>query len=120
MNDYIIEPMWVYWISVIGALKSVCTAIAVCSAAAFVVALIELLCNLEWTEDTEYCAAKTALIITAPLLLIFTAAAIFIPSTKVLIEMEVAKIATKEHLTMTAEALKSVVDYVADTIRSLK
>lgn len=121
MNTYIIDPMWIYWINVCGALKGVAIGIAIVAVSAMVIALIGMAENARYgVEDKDYRSARKVFWISLPILLVFTFAAIFIPSTKLLMEMEVAKLATRENIELSVDALKSVVDYIAETIKSIK
>ena len=119
--DYIINPMWVYWINVLGDAKWVSLAFAI---AAWIVAFIAGLVMADnytyGPEDKDYKKCKAIFKRAIPVAIIFTLAAVFIPTTKVMVEMMVARLATKENIELTAESLKSIVDYIAETIKSVK
>jgi len=121
MNSYIIDPKWIYWINVCGAIKGISIGIASCAFITFVIALIGAISNAEYgKDDKDYRMSKVALWISIPILIIFTAAAVFIPSTKLMVEMEVARLATKENVELSLESLKSLVDYIVETIKKIK
>lgn len=121
MNTYIIDPMWIYWINVCDALKGVSIGIAVLAAIALVIAMVCMAENAKYgVEDKDYLSSRKAFLISLPICLFFTMASIFIPSTKTLIEMAVAKLATQENIELSVDALKFVVDYIVETIKSIK
>lgn len=121
MNNYIIDPAWVYWINVCGTLKYVSIGVAAVAGIALVAALCVMAENAGYDSlDKGYRLARKAFLISLPALLVFLGAAIFIPSTKLLMEMEVAKLATRENIELSVDALKSVVDYIVEAIKSVK
>ena len=119
--DFIINPAWVYWANVLGDLKIVCTILAVFAGIAVVIGTVVLAINKEYGEnDEDYLAGRTTLRVSLPVFIFCFLVAIFAPSTKLLVEMLVAKLATKQNIELTAESLKQIVDYIAETIKSLK
>lgn len=119
--DYIINPMWIYWANVLGDLKIICTILAVFAGIAVIIGVVVLATNEEYGEnDEDYIAGRTMLRISLPVFIICLLVAVFAPSTKVLIEMLVAKLATKQNIELTTESLKQIVDYIAETIKSIK
>ena len=115
--DYIINPSWFYWISVLDVLRMVFIAV-------FVVAVFLLLVCIasiigDWDELEEGRTKKYTVILgvvcTALLLSI-----IFIPSKQVLMEMMIAKYATHENAHVAVETVKSAVDYIIEAIKDLK
>ena len=119
--DYIINPMWIYWANVLGDLKLICCILAVLSGIAAAIAIGVMLCNKQYGEnDDDYKTGRACTRIFLPLFIVTSIVAVFAPSTKVLVEMLVAKLATKQNIELTAESLKQIVDYIAETIKSLK
>lgn len=119
--EYIIDPKWVYWINVCGDIKGLAIGVAVCAFVALIVAFVTMGTNAEYgKDDTDYKIGKRIFYISLPVFIVFLIAAVFVPSTKVLLEMMVAKLATKNNIDLTVDSLKSVVDYIAETIKSLR
>lgn len=119
--DYIINPAWVYWINVLSGLKIAFVCFAVLLAFAIVMEVIVAAENRGFgADDKDYIAAKTMLKHTAPFFVVFLLAAVFIPSKQTMLQMMVARLATRQNIELTVDGLKSVVDYIAETVKSLK
>lgn len=114
--NYIIDPMWFYWISVIDCFKIVvCCLYAVC----LIGAVVSFGCHFDAYEDD----AKTLMKLCRIFLIAFAVLSlllIFVPSKSTLIEMMIARTATKQNAEMTLDAIKSAVDYVSNAIQSAK
>ena len=121
MTDYIINPMWIYWAHVLDGLKIACIIIAVFAAISTVIGVIIIAVNKQYGEDDEdYETGKTVFRYSLPIFVFSFLAGTLIPSEKTLVEMLVAKLATKQNIELTVDGLKQLVDYIAETIRSLK
>ena len=113
--EYYISPSWIYWINVIGSLRTLFISLMVFSVVGALITAIIVAENLI-KENTG-----TKLEITACVIFIISLfGVIFVPSKEVLIEMEVAKLATKQNVELTVESLKSIVDYIIDAVAKLK
>jgi hypothetical protein len=116
--DYIINPMWIYWINVLSGLKilsSVLTGIAIgCALIAGVTWISTSLSDeeeksvLKWLRIFFFCALGFAMI------------AIFIPSKETMIEMLVARFATRSNIALGVEQVKEIVDYIIATLNAMK
>ena len=119
--EYIINPSWVYWINVVGDIKIACIIFAFVAWIVATIGGVEIAVGHDFGHDDEdYILGKKILTITVPIAVACTIAFVFIPSTKILVEMMVAKLATKQNIELTVESLKSLVDYIAETIESIK
>lgn len=119
--DYIINPSWVYWINVLGDFKIVSIVVAIVSFFAVVIGVVVACENKGYGKDDEdYKTGKAVLRFSVPIFTLSLLFAIFIPSTRTMLEMLVAKLATKQNVELTVEGLKSCVDYIAETIKSLR
>ena len=122
MNNYIIDPAWIYWVNICEAVKIVFITIAVLSAcvlAAFLI--IPFVDKLVFDDvDADHAKAKKFIRFVIPVTLLSTAAAIFIPDATTLIGMKVTELIHQSNIDLSADALKSVVDYIVDAIKSLK
>ncbi len=126
--DYIINPMWFYWLSVADGLKTFFIAATVILGAScivlFIVACVYKSFGSGYSEDDEDNVKAKIYFRTVKLLIIVTSVcavvSIFIPSRNTLIEMQVAKFATYENAEWTIDTIKSAVDYIVQSINSLK
>ena len=114
--NYIIDPMWFYWVQIINALRIACIAgiaISVFIAVFGGLAINDFVCN----EGKAY---KVLFITCGIVFTISVIGAIFIPSRDTLISMMVAKYATYDNAQSVVDAVKSAVDYVVQAIQSVK
>lgn len=114
MNGYIINPARFYWVDVVDAVK--CFAIV----SAIILLLGAGLVGFMFMDDVFADERKRFGKIIPKVAIvgvIFLLAAIFIPSKETLIEMQVAKYATWENAEWTVDAIKDVVDYIANAIK---
>lgn len=114
--DYIIDPMWFYWISAINCFKHLACFLDI---ACFIGAGVSLGCHFDAYEDD----AKKLMKLCRIFLFAFAVLSlliIFVPSKSTLIEMMIARTATKQNAEMTLDAIKSAVDYVINAIQSAK
>lgn len=122
MTNYIIDPAWIYWANICEAVKTMFIVIAVLSASVLVALLIATVADeLVFDDvDADYAKIKKLIRFVIPVTLLSTAAAIFIPDATTLIEMKVTELVTRNSIELSGDAIKSVVDYIVDAIKSLK
>lgn len=136
MENYIINPMWFYWLHVVNnlgnllwVLAGIAGIAAICLGAFFVnykcYAASELKAYGE--DDRDYKRGiSSAAILRKPFLIssvvatILTLLAEFCPSRDTLISMMVAKFATYDNAQWTVDAIKSAVDYIVQAIQSVR
>lgn len=126
--NYIINPIWFYWMSVVDAVKGILLTLTIISSIAFLFLAIARVVTFVETvneDDNEEVvkvksALKKAFNIVLGVLIISTIATIFIPPKNTLIEIQVAKYATYENTEQMVENIKIAVDYVVESIKSLK
>lgn len=122
--NYIINPMWFYWINVADGLNmAFCVAAAILGGAEIIMAVYAILSYSLGKDygpnDRDLKTAKAMIkpiIICGIVLVVVLIAAIFIPSKNTLIEMQVAKYLTYENAEWTVETVKSAVNYIVDAI----
>lgn len=112
--NYIVDPSWVYWMNVADAIKCVAMVVGGVFGLISIIATPVMLADYD-REDVRKLVIPF-IVLTAVLLL----AGVFIPSKKTLITMKVAELATKENITLTAQQLKEIVDYIINAIKELK
>lgn len=122
--NYIINPMWFYWINVADGLHTMfCVAFVILGLAEIVLATIAV-CSYSMgkdygpgDKDLQTAKAMIKPIIACGIVLaVAVAGAVFMPSKNTLIEMQVARYATYENAEWTVETVKSAVDYIVDAI----
>lgn len=115
--NYIINPMWFYWINVVDTLRLVVSVTICISTAAALVAAIIAVVNSDWQDDGEYKLAVKVFKRMIALFVILCVALVFLPSKNTLIEMQIARYATQENAELTIDAIKSAVDYIVQAIK---
>ena len=121
--DYIINPMWFYWLQVADAVKSECIILTVIIGSILVIAAF--VCGV-WTifgdnYYTDECAKLIKYIKRlVPIFIITTLCVIFVPSKRTLIEMEIAKHATYSNVESVKEQIKDATDYILDKLEGDK
>ena len=117
--EYIIEPRWFYWMSIVDRVGFTSTLIAVFSGIVCMVAVIFYFCaKTEHEDDSALVVTKfliIGLIVFIPSILI----AIFIPSREILIGTKVLELATYENIALTKDSIIELVDYVINAIAQL-
>lgn len=118
--NYIINPMWFYWLSVLSVLKNVAIAATVMGIIACLICFIVKICNVQYAYDRyreccEYASYHTSKKLLNKILvptIICLMLSIFLPNKETLIEMQVAKIVTVDNVKLTFNAVKEAVDYI--------
>ena len=116
--NYIVDPSWVYWMNISDAMKMVCLLIGGIGMVAMIIAVP--ICVAEAFDDSDYATIRKWAIPIASVSIILILAGVFIPSKETLITMKVAELATKENITLTAQQLKEIVDYIINALKELK
>ena len=110
--DYIINPMWFYWLSVVDNLRVAATIFAI--VAGIIVGIVLMTFFL---DDINIFKEHLILGVSGVLLFIASVIAlIFIPSKQTLIEMEVAKHSTYSNVESVKEQIKDATDYILDRL----
>ena len=110
--DYIINPMWFYWLSVVNNLKVAATIFTIVTGI-----IVGVVLMIFFLDDINI--FKDHMILGVSVVLIFIASAIaliFIPSKQTLIEMEIAKHATYSNVESVKEQIKDAADYILDRL----
>lgn len=120
--NYIINPAWFYWMQLASGMKVVAGVFLGLSCVLFLGLFIVLLTNMDFCdyEDDDvkrYMKWTKRCAMLCIVLAVITAA---IPSKDTLIEMRIAKYATVENANWTLETIKSAVDYIVESIKSMK
>lgn len=116
--SYYINPWWFYWARVSSAFKGLATAgAAICAFLA--VAVITAICGGGFDEEDKEKAERGFVALLA-LTLLFTLAAVFIPNRDTLLEMQIARLVTRENVAGAVDSIKTVVDYIIGAVKSLK
>lgn len=127
--NYIINPSWFYWLGVVNSMRGFMLVAFIVAIIIIGVSLIIIPVNVKMIQDyPSICddERKAVRFFTKALKVAIGVGVasglflVFVPSKETLIEMMVAKQATYENATWTVDALKSAVDYVVQSIQSLK
>ena len=116
--NYIVDPSWVYWMNTADVIKIMCLIIGGAGMLAMIIAVP--ICVMEAFDDDDYATIRKWAIPISSISIIFILAGVFIPPKETLITMKVAELATKENITLTAQQLKEIVDYIINAIKELK
>jgi len=108
--NYIINPMWFYWLNVCDGFKIFLIVFSVLYGISIIVTLIEFV-----VENNKFPKWKIIFYI-IPIILILLA--IFIPNKTTLIEMQVAELATKSNIDYTIESIREIINYLLETINN--
>ena len=122
--NYYINPAWFYWIKVLDETRIISIVSAVIFGAAIVFLSIAYASESDYIfdeEDERTLARLHRLIkLAIAVFVIAVLCAIFIPDKNTLIEMQIARYATRENVDATIESIKSFVDYIVESISKLK
>ena len=119
--NYIIDPMWFYWINVMDAINII-SIVGICVSVVFlIIGSIIYFENYGYDEDDrDKKLGANFLKIAIPFLIVFVLVVIFLPTKSTLIEMQIARYATVENAEWTVETVKSAVDYIIEAMKQMK
>ena len=122
--EYFIDPSWFYWLKVIDGIQTAFIVFSVAFGILVVILSIVYLAERSciFDEDDRQNVARIFLFLKISVVVFVVAilGAVFVPNRNTLIEMQIAKYATRENVNITIDALKSFVDYVVESIGNLK
>lgn len=127
--NYIINPSWFYWLNVLDALKvTTFVSIILCTAGVVILTIFAIVYYTDGYRYREndpdwkmYLKLKSIILkILLPALIVFLLVGIFIPGKQTLIEMQVARFATYENAEWTLDTVKAAVDYIIESIKSVR
>lgn len=107
MNDYIINPSFFYWVNVVDALSIF---MAIFSVIGILVSAIWVIIQYEDGEKPKKA------IVTLVISLLVGVTAVFVPSKETMIEMEIARNATKSNVMEMKKDVKDIADYIFEKI----
>lgn len=127
--DYIINPMWFYWLSVVDALRFFFIFILVFGSLGIIGMTIFFIWTKHfedvWSGHEEEHKARVkklqkVIVIGWIIWAVVFCFEMFVPSKDTMIEMQIARYATKQNVEIGIDAIKSATDYVIEAIKSLK
>lgn len=119
--DYIINPMWFYWINVVSTIKVILILLEIGTIIALSFGVVGYcLTYKDNLSDGEFEASKKLIRISLPMAIVTAILLIFIPGKQTMIEMQIARYATTENAEWTVETIKSAVDYIVESMQKLK
>lgn len=107
MNDYIINPSFFYWANVVDSLILLMILIGILGSLASI-----LWAASRYEDDKKITRAIVTLVISVLLCL----SSAFVPTKKTMIEMEIARNATKSNVINMKKDVKDIADYVFEKI----
>ena len=117
--DYIIDPMWFYWLQVADAVNGICGILTIILGVALVLMGVFYVCLAIFGGDdyTDECAKLFKYIKRlATVFAITMLCVIFVPSKRTFVEMEIAKHATYSNVESVKEQIKDAADYILDRL----
>ena len=116
--DYIINPMWIYWLNVLNGLRMLSIVLTCIATGCTIIMGITWITTslsdaeektvLKWLRIFFFCALGLVTIV------------IFVPSKETMIEMLVARFATRSNIALGVEQVKEIVDYIITTLNAVK
>lgn len=117
--NYIINPSWFYWISVVNGLEIFFAVLGGLCAVGGLICLCISFDDSCWDKEEEKLWKRRRSVFLVSAIVCFLIA-IFTPSKNTLIEMQIARFATYENAEWTAEKIKEAVDYIINAISNAK
>jgi len=115
--NYIIDPMWFYWLGVVDVLKIISVIAFTISGIGLVFAGVSRIVYSGEFDEEEVAIATRFLKITMPVAIVSVLILVLVPSKNTLIEMQIARYATQENAELTIDTIKSAVDYIVQAIK---
>lgn len=126
--NYIIDPMWFYWMDIVSELDIICVLIAIFGGIAAVVLTVVYAMNEHEIDEFPNCSSaeqKENSIIKKYLKPIWVIAiisfigVIFIPTDETLTKMLLAKFATYENAEIAIDGIQSAADYIINAMKEI-
>ena len=117
--DYIIDPMWFYWLQIVDSIQELFCVAAIISGVFGLIAVVFYIASVVDGCTYEEDSRKWLKGLIKPLAVCFIIAitvAVFIPSKQTLIEMEIAKHATYSNVESIKEQITDAADYILDRL----
>ena len=117
--DYLIDPMWFYWIHVMDTARTLVAVLF--GVSLFAVCILAGCVWGDWCDTDEQAkSCRMWFVFMTVFAALMGLSLIFTPDKNTLIEMQIARYATKQNAEVAIEAIKSATDYVIEAIQSLK
>lgn len=112
MSEYIINPSWFYWASVIHALRVTLLVVGIVGSLLTGVVTAVAAGDFEWDELKKHKLYWVCLIVSVLMLV----CGIFAPSKEVMMQMMVARFLTHENIAYSVETIKEIADYILQAV----
>ena len=117
MNDYIINPMWFYLVSLAYNIRALCVCfIVVLSIVAAIYGAFIVECDFE-DDEKKYIKTLKRCVIG---LLVSAIVFVVLPSRETMYQMLIAKYATYGNAQSLLDAIKNGTDYIVESLKALK
>ena len=119
--DYIVNPWIFYWLEVVNVLKIVAGILGVFAFVCVIVGIVMKYDNISYgPEDHDYKNGVKLLRVFTPILITMALLLIFIPGKNTMIQMLIARYATKTNINLGLDAIKEATDYIIQAIKEVK
>lgn len=119
--DYIINPMWFYWLSVADAADFFAGGVCLVSILVFLGSLLVRGVDADdYTPEKSKERMRKITRISLIAALVSGIICAFVPSKQTLIEMMIARTATYDNVSWTLEKVKEAVDYIISAVKEIK
>ena len=119
--NYIINPIWFYFLDVAQELEFFSVFIFILDIVAFIIGItIREANHFDGIQNKYFQLGNNLFKISLPFFIASLILTILIPSKETMISMMVAKFATYENAAWTLDTIKSAVDYIVEAIASIK
>ena len=119
--NYYINPSWFYWLKVVSGIQDACIIISILFGILMVCLGVVYVIEITSAYDEEdFSVLLRFLKVSIVVFVVALLGSILTPNRETLIEMQIARYATRENVNTTVESIKSVVDYIVESINSMK
>lgn len=123
--NYIIDPMWFYWLQVLNNLSIFCMAIGASGCAIAMLGVIYTMMQFDGMLKIEsqykrYSQIMKKLKKFVIIFAIMFICGLIIPNKETMIQMKIAEYTTYDNLNTATEKIKEVTDYIVEKIQEVK
>ena len=118
--DYIINPMWFYWIEVADTIKAISIGAMVVLLISAIILAATASINDEFKENSAAQMKRNVMVLCLIGLAVSALVCIIVPSRDTLISIQIAKLATHDNVNLTVDKIKEIVDYIISAVKEIK
>lgn len=118
--EYIINPMWFYWIEVADTIEALSIGAMVILLISAIILAATASIDDEFKENNAAKTKRNVMVLCLIGLAISAFVCIIVPSRDTLISMQIAKLATHDNVNLTVDKIKEIVDYIISAVKEIK